>query len=186
MAAQTPGPEPPAAAEWRHQPSGAFVNSPHYPENHCLGQSHLSHLWEKRETRPHASRSHYGAISPWSRPPTPSPFLTARDSASLSTSSESGDEWLVYISSNSVSTGLKQILIAVERQHDGGRGEGNECLRLKEREQKKGRRERKSCSSLPPSPPLPGPASAPPSSCGRSTVIDGLPSVKTCWKDQVF
>lgn len=77
---------------------------------------------EERERRPHASRSHYGPISPWSRPPTPSPFLTAQDSASLSTSSESRDEWLVYISSNSVSTGLKQILIAVERQHRGGGG----------------------------------------------------------------
>lgn len=49
---------------------------------------------------------------------------------------------MVYISSNSVSTGLKQILIAVERQHEGGREEGNESLRLKERERKNGRRER--------------------------------------------
>lgn len=136
MAAQKLGPEPPAAVEWRHQPSGAFVNSPHYPENHCLGQSHLSHLWEKRETRPHASRSHYGPISPWSRPPTPSPFLTAQDSASLSTSSESEDEWLVYISSNSVSTGLKQILIAVERQHEG---EGEWGMRVKDWRREKGK-----------------------------------------------
>lgn len=138
MAAQTPGPEPPAAAEWRRQPSGAFVNSPHYPENHCLGQSHLSHLWEKRETRPHASRSHYGPISPRSRPPTPSPFLTAQDSASLSTSSESEDEWLVYISSNSVSTGLKQILIAVERQREGGKGSGERESKIEGERKEKG------------------------------------------------
>lgn len=50
MGAQRPGPKLPAAAEWRHLPSGVSVNSPHYPENHCLGQNHLNHLQEERAT----------------------------------------------------------------------------------------------------------------------------------------
>lgn len=91
----------------------------------------------------------------------------------------------MYISSNSVSTGLKQILIAVERQHEGEGERERESKIEGERGKKEGEKERV-CSSLPPSPPLPGPASAPSSSWGRSTVIDGLPSVKTCWKAQVF
>lgn len=56
---QRPGPELPAAAVWKHLPSGASVNSPHYPENHCLGQNHLNHLKEERAT--------FETLTPWSQ-----------------------------------------------------------------------------------------------------------------------